>query len=217
MTSQSPQSQATTTEIPSNKEINFRLQEKALKDKYERELSYERSEKERVMKELESRNQPEDEDTDPYVDHKKLNKTLHKFGQQTQSDMNKAMEQAKLSAKEEIKREIWLENNPDFYEVLQLADKFAEKAPELAKSILTMPEGFERQKLVYNNIKSMGVNRAEVKQPSIQEKIDSNRKSPYYQPSGMASAPYSSQSDFSPGGQKQAYDKMQDLKSRLRI
>lgn len=217
MTSQSPQSQATTTETPNNKEINFRLQEKALKDKYERELSVERAERERLTKELEARNSPEDEDTEPYVDHKKLNKTLHKFGQQTQNDMQKAMEQAKFSAKEEIKREMWLENNPDFYEVLQHADKFAEKAPELAKSILTMPEGFERQKLVYNNIKTMGVHRPEVKQPSIQEKIDANRKSPYYQPSGISSAPYSSQSDFSPGGQKQAYDKMQDLKSRLRI
>ena len=64
MTAQSPQSQATTTETPNNKEINFRLQEKALKDKYERELSHERSERERLTKELEARNQPEDEDTE---------------------------------------------------------------------------------------------------------------------------------------------------------
>jgi len=118
---------------------------------------------------------------------------------------------------QEKDREYWLKNNPDFYEVLQNAEKFAQKDPELAESILEMPDTFARQKLVYKNIKALGLHRPEVKAPSIQEKIDANRKSPYYQPSGVGSAPYQSVGDFSTGGQKQAYDKMQELKNRLRI
>jgi hypothetical protein len=111
----------------------------------------------------------------------------------------------------------WLKNNPDFHEVLSHAEKLALKDPELAESLLEMPEGFERQKLVYKTIKSQGLHKPEVKPSSIQDKIDSNRRGAFYQPTGVGSAPYSSQGDFSQGGQKQAYEKMQELKSRLRI
>lgn len=205
---------------PSDKELNFRN----LEAKFQRELQQERAarlEAERIAQEAISKkqqaNDDDDDDSEPYVDKKRLNKQLNKFGQNTQSDIQKAMEQAKHAAKEELKQEMWLENNPDFYDVLQHAERFAQKAPELAKSILKMPEGFERQKLVYQNIKELGVHKPEQKAPSIQEKIDSNRRSPYYQPSGVGTSPYNSQSDFSAGGQKQAYEKMQELKSRLRI
>lgn len=202
---------------PNDKEINFR----ALEARYQKELDKVNLEKERLTRELEEKtkapNSDYDDDTEPYVDHKKLNKTLAKFGQNTQSEIQKAMEVAKLAAKEELKQEMWLENNPDFYQVLQHAEKFAQRAPKLAESILRMPEGFERQKLVYQNIKELGIDKPEVKQSSIQDKVDANRRSPFYQPSGVGTAPYSSQSDFSQSGQKNAYDKMQELKSRLRI
>jgi hypothetical protein len=205
----------------SNKEINFRLQEKALQDKYERLLAQERSEKDRLMKELQSKqsqaSQEDDDNSEPYVDEKRLNKKLAKFGeqskQQTQSDINSAVQHA---LKEERKNN-WIKSNPDFYEVLQHAEKFAQKDPELAETILEMPEGFERQKLVYKNIKALGLDRPEVKQPSIQEKVDANRRSPFYQPTSVGSSPYSSQADFSAAGQKNAYEKMQELKSKLRI
>lgn len=205
---------------PSDKELNFR----AMEAKHQRQLEQERTarlEAERLLQEVQSKKQnvseDEDDSPDPYVDHKRLNKKLSQFGQTTQSEIQKAMEQAKIAAKEELKQEMWLENNPDFYDVLQHAEKFAQKAPELAKTILRMPEGFERQKLVYQNIKTLGVDKPEQKAPSIQEKIDANRRSPYYQPSGVGTSPYQSQSDFSAGGQKQAYEKMQELKARLRI
>jgi len=81
-----------------------------------------------------------------------------------------------------------MKNNPDFYEVMNHAQKFAERDPELAESILTMPEGFERQKLVYKNIKALGIHKKEEPKPSIQETIDKNRRSPYYQPSGVGAA-----------------------------
>jgi len=203
---------------PSDKEINFR----AFEAKMQKQLEAERGERERLQRELETmRNKPQEDDEDdssePYVDHRNLNKKLAKHGQATQSEIQKAMEQAKYSAKEELKQEMWLENNPDFYDTLKHAEKFAQRAPKLAESILRMPDGFERQKLVYENIKTLGIDKPEQKPSSIQDKIDSNKRSPYYQPTNMNPGPYSSSSDFSPTGQKAAYDKMQELKSRLRI
>lgn len=205
---------------PNDKELNFR----ALEAKYQRQLEQERQarlEAEKMAQEALAKKQSisddDDDDSEPYVDHKKLNKKLNKFGQSTQSEIQKAMEIAKQAAKEELKQEMWLENNPDFYEVLQHADKFAQKAPKLAETILRMPEGFERQKLVYQNIKEFELHKPEIKQPSIQEKIDANKRSPYYQPSGVGAAPYAQVGDFSKTGQEQAYKKMQELKSKLRL
>ena len=114
----------------------------------------------------------------------------------------------------------WLKTNSDFYEVMQHAEKFAEKDPELAETILAMPEGFERQKLVYKNIKALGIHKKEDPKESIQAKIDQNRKSPYYQPSGVGAAPYGNISlgrDVSPEEGNNAYKRMQELKKRLRI
>jgi hypothetical protein len=202
---------------PNDKELNFR----ALEAKYQRALEAERQEKERLFQELQQKQkqviQEDDDDSEPYVDHKKLNKKLNQFGQNTQSEIQKAMEQAKYAAKEELKQEMFLENNPDFYDVLKHAEKFAQKSPKLAENILRMPEGFERQKLVYHTIKEMGIDKPEQKQSTIQEKIDANRRSPYYQPSGIGAAPYSQVGDYSKSGQKSAYDKMQELKNKLRL
>ena len=200
---------------PSDKELNFRK----LEAKYQQELQQERAARQEAEKKVQQQAPQDDNDTtEPYVDHRKLNKTLAKLGQSTQSDIQKAMETAKQAAKEELKQEIWLDSNPDFYEVLKHADKLAAKSPKLAVSILRMPDTFERQRLVYENIKEFGLHKPAPKESSVQEKIDANRKSPYYQPTSVGSAPYAgSQSDFSPNGQKDAYAKMQELKNRLRI
>jgi len=205
----------------SDKEINFRAQEQ----KYERLLAQERAareEAEKIAREAANKRnvqvEEEEDDSEPYVDHKKLQKKLNKFGQATQSDIQRAMEQAKQAAKEELKQEMWLENNPDFDDVMQHAEKFALRSPKLAESILRMPPGFERNKLVYQNIKELGVHKPEQKQSTIQEKIDANRRSPYYQPSGVGAAPYNAGAgDFSESGQKNAYAKLQELKKNLRM
>ena len=206
--------EAQVSQKPNDKELNFR----ALEAKYERKLAEERQARLDLEQRLKQPVQVDEDDSDePYVDHKRLNKKLSKLGEITQSEIQKAMEHAKNNAKEELRQEMWIENNPDFYETLKSAERFAEKAPKLAESILRMPEGFERQKLVYQNIKALGLDQPEKKPPSIQEKIDANRRSPYYQPSGIGTAPYASQGDFSPAGQKNAYDKLQELKKNLRI
>lgn len=205
---------------PSNKELNFR----ALEQKYQKQLEQERQarlEAERKAQELASRSQGSDNDDDddgePYIDKKRLSKTLNRFGQSTQSEIQKAMEQAKHAAKEELKQEMWLEQNPDFYDTLQHAEKFAQTAPKLAETILRMPEGFERQKLVYQNIKALGIDKPPQKESTIQDKINANQRSPYYQPSGVGTSPYATVGDFSDTGKKNAYDKMQALKKTLRL
>ncbi len=202
----------------SDKELNFRR----LESKYQQEVAYERAKREEIEKRFQelSQSKPveqEEDDTEPYVDHKKLTKSLNKFGQNTQAEIWKAMQQAKHLAKEELKQELFLENTPDFYPVLEYAEKFAQRSPKLAENILRMPEGFERQKLVYNTIKELGIDKPEVKQSTIQEKIDSNKRSAFYQPTSVGASPYSSASDFSQNGQEQAYQKMKELQSRLRL
>lgn len=212
----------TTTEQPkqNDKEFNFRAQEA----KYERMLAQKQAEMERITKELEeakqskSSHKDEDDDAEPYVDNKRLEKKLEKFGKSTKADIQQGMEEAKRRAKEEIKREMWLEKNPDFHQVLQThAERFFQRAPHLAETILDMPEGFERQKLVYQNIKELGIDQPEVKKSSIQEKVDANRRNPGYMPSGTASPPHVMAGDFSAAGKKQAYEQMQKLKENLRL
>lgn len=206
---------------PTDKELNFRALEAKSREAEKRAIEAERraAEAERMAQEALNRRQEADDsdDNEPYVNDKKLNKTLAKFGEQTKQQTQSEIQRAVQQAIQEERRQGWLKNNPDFYDVMQHADKFAQKDPDLAESILEMPETFERQKLVYKNIKALGLHKAETKAPSVQEKIDANKRSPYYQPSGVGAAPYASASDFSEGGQKQAYAKMQELKNRLRI
>jgi hypothetical protein len=192
-----------------------------LEAKYQQQLDVanaKRIEAERVAQEYMQRDNQEEETTDPYVDHKKLDKKLARHGenikQQTQSDIQNAVQ----TALREERKTNWIKSNPDFHDILQHAEKLALKDPDLADSILEMPESFERQKLVYKNIKALGLHKPEVKQSSVQETIDSNRRSPYYQPSNIGSAPFAgNQANFSQQGQKDAYAKMQELKNKLRI
>jgi len=205
---------------PSNKELNFR----ALEQKYQQQLAQSRAEQERLSKELESRqarlpykDDEEEDDAEPYVDHKRLRKEQAKFGQQIKQETQTEIQKAVKMALNEERKQNWMKTNPDFFDVMQHAEKFAQSDPELAETILEMPEGFERQKLVYKNIKALGLHKPAVREQSIQEKVDANRRSPYYQPTGVGSAPYAQVGDFSDGGQKQAYEKMQQLKKQLRL
>lgn len=202
----------------SDKELNFRK----LEAKYQQEIALERVKREEIERKLNEMSQkPEiddvEDDSEPYVDHKKLEKKLAKYDQrakkETQSEIQKAVQQA---IKEE-KKSNWLKNHSDFEEVMEHAEKIYHKDPELAETILEMPPSFERQKLVYKSIKAMGLDRPAEKQQSIQEKVDANRRSPFYQPTGVGAAPYASVSDYSASGQKQAYDKMKELQARLRL
>ena len=171
------------------------------------------AELERMAQEKQKTSQDdEDEDDEPYVAPKKLEKKLNRFEQKSKQNTQEEIQRAIQEARQQERQEMWLEANPDFYDTLQNnAEKFAKRSPALAKSILNMPDNFERQKLVYQSIKELGLDKPETKQSSIQDKVDANRRSPYYQPSGVGTAPYNNASDFSPSGQKNAYQKMQEL------
>lgn len=209
-------------QTPDNKQADKELNFRALEARYKQQLEQERlarMEAERKAEEALKRRESQDDDDDdePYVDKKKLSKTLAKFGEQTKQQTQTEIERAVNKALTEERKQNWVKSNPDFFEVMKYAEKFAEHDPDLAETILEMPEGFERQKLVYKNIKALGLHKPQAKEPSIQEKVDANRRSPYYQPTGVGSAPYSQVGDFSTTGQKQAYEKMQALKKQLRI
>ena len=205
----------------SEKELNFRKQEQM----FQRQLAAEKARADELERRYEESRrqaqQPQNDDDDatdePYVDHKRLDKKLAKHEQKVKQETQTDIQRAVQAALADERKKNWLNQNSDFYDVLQHADKLAMKDPELADSILQMPDNFERQKLVYKNIKALGLHQDEPKPPSIQEKVDANRRSPFYQPSTVGTAPYSSQGNFSPTGQKEAYDKMQELKARLRI
>ena len=214
----SQQPTATTEQKPNDKEYNFRQ----LEQKYQRQLEQERAgrlEAEKIAQEAQSRKAPQedDDDSEPYVDHKKLSRKFADFEKNMEKKIDERAEQKARMMMDQNKRESWMKQNPDFYDVLQHAEKFAQQDPELAEAILDMPDTFERQKLVYKNIKALGVHKPKAPDQSIQSKVDANRRSPYYQPSNVAASPYSGQGDFSQAGQKNAYDQMQKLKSQLRI
>lgn len=213
--------QVQATEPKSDKENNFALIRKQLEQANAgKQAAEERAAAlERQIQERSRAVQDEDDERDdePYVDKRKLSKTLSKFGEQSRQQTQQDVKQAVQQALAEERRANWLKSNPDFYEVMTHVEKFAQKDPELAETILEMPDGFERQKLVYRNIKSMGLHKKEEPAQSIQQKIDANRRTPYYQPSGVGSPAYSSQGDFSDSGKKNAYTHMQELKNRIRL
>jgi hypothetical protein len=201
-----------------DKEMNFR----ALESRYKRELDRVNEEKNQLQLKLQTYSAPieqeEDDDSEPYVDHKKLNKKLSKFEQQTKQHTQQQIQEAVRQAKEEAKKEAFLEDNADFYETLKEGTtKLIQKAPALAKCILNMPENFERQKLVYQNIKELGLHKSDQQQSNVQTKINANQNAAYYQPSSVGTPNSQPVGDFSPAGKKAAYDYVQNLKNKLRI
>jgi hypothetical protein len=217
-----PESQVPATDAKTNdKEHNFALLRNQLERERQEKQAYQ-EEIERLRKMAQENARPpqqddDDDDDEPYIDKKRLKKEAARVKSEAIKESQNYVQEAVSQALKEERKQMWLKNNPDFYDVMQHAQKFAEKDPELAETILAMPEGFERQKLVYKNIKALGIHKPPEEKPSIQSKIDQNRKSPYYQPGGVGSAPYNAVGDFSQGGQKTAYEKMKELQSRLRI
>ena len=151
------------------------------------------------------------------MDRKKLNKKLTKTKSELISENQKYIRSEIQEALEKERQEVWLKQHSDFAEVMQKAEALFEWSPELAESILKMPESFERQKLVYNQIKAAKLHEDKKEGETIHDKINQNMQTPYYQPTATGTAPYNKSSDFSPGGQKSAYEKMMELKSNLRL
>lgn len=202
-----------------DKEYNFALINKKLQASEAARLDAEKRVEEALKLAQQKQNNDDDEDdNEPYVDHKRLNKKLNNFEKNIEQKIEQRAEIIARNLVEKQKHESWLKQNPDFEETLnRFAPELIKADPDLVEAILQMPDNLDRQKLVYKNIKALGLHKPQQQQPSIQEKIDANRRSPFYQPSGIGSAPYATQGDFSQSGQKDAYKKMQELKQRLRL
>src|SRR5467141_4024758 len=106
MTVPTQENQLQTEQKLNDKEYNFRALEAKRLEAERRAIEAEKraTEAERIAQEAISKKslptEDEDEDDQPYVDHKRLNKKLNRFGQSTQSEIQKAMEIAKQTAKE---------------------------------------------------------------------------------------------------------------------
>lgn len=214
----------------SDKEINFAMMRRRLDEesKARQEESRARLQAEERLKRLEEQldaknskqddDDDDDDDSEPYIDKKILARKMSAFEKSLDAKIDKKAEEKARSMMNEERQNSFMRDNKDFYEIMNpdMLAKFAETHPDVADSILAMPDGFERQKLVYKTIKSLGVHKKE--EPKIQDTINKNRSNPghYWTPQG-STPPYAGAGDFSPSGQKTAHAKMQELKNRLRL
>lgn len=208
---------------PSDKEINFRKQQEMYERKLEQERQVRMELEEKVNRLAQERMKPSEEDDDPsdepYVDYKRLNRKFSKFEKNMEGTIESKAQQIAQRMIADKEREEYLQNNPDFQEVMNpdVLNKFGDKYPKIGKLLVKMPDTFERQQLVYEAIKALNVHKPVTPEPTIQQKIDANRRSPYYQPSGVSAPPFSGGGDFSQQGQKSSYDKMKELQARMRL
>jgi hypothetical protein len=206
---------------PNDKEYNFaQIRQQLEKEKQEKQQLLGEIEQLKKVAQQRFSSQDDDDDDEPYIDKKRLKRELTKVVQQTASETDAKVEALVEKRLSEERKKQWLKENPDFEEVIQHAQKVQDNDPDLADMILRIPNEFDRYKMVYKHIKAMGLHKPPEQKSSVQEKIDSNRRSPYYQPSGVASPGYgvvNGGKDYSPAEGKNAYQKMQELKSRLRL
>jgi len=213
-----------TEQVQKEKELNFENMRKQLESARaeKQHLQQRLSELEKMQSQKVPPEQNSDDDDysdEPYVDHKKLDKKLKKFESNIEERIDLRAEEKARTLLEQEKQQSYVKANPDFQETLtqENIQKFAEKHPQIAERMLRMPDNFDRQALLYEQIKALQVNKKEDQKQSVQQTIDANRRSPFYQPSGVGASPYAQTGDFSPAGQKNAYEKMKELKARLRI
>lgn len=163
----------------------------------------------------------DEDDSEPYVDNKKFKKKLTQFEQNLGRQTSDIVKHEVEKALREERKQSWFKTNNDFHKVMtpEILNKFEDQYGDEAKSILTHPDEFERQRLAYYSIKAKGLDRPEIKQLSAQELAEKNRKTPYYQPSGVSSSPYGGTvgRNVSEEEGKAALANMRNLQKNLRI
>lgn len=206
---------------PNDKEYNFaQIRQQLEKEKQEKLQMKEEIEKLKKIAQEKLSSNDDDDDDEPYIDKKKLKRELNKVVEQTNTETDSKIQSIVNRALAEERQKTWLQSNPDFQEVMQHAQKLQDSDPELADIILGMPESFERHKLVYKHIKATGLHKPAAPKEDIQQKIDANRRSPYYQPSGISTPGYgivNGGKTYNENDMKSAYEVMQQSKKRMRI
>lgn len=209
-----PNTQIQPQEVPSQKTPDANHAQ--LRKGFEQERAARLAAEERIAHLEQAAKRPsyeQEDDSEPYVDSKKLNRKFAEFEENFEKKVEKKAEHIARNMVEQERQNAFLKANPDFQQILtpDILQKFIDKHPEMAEPMLEMPDNFARQKLLYQNIKALGIHRPPSTEMTIQQKVDSNRKSPYYQPSGGNAPPYAATGDFSKSGQKAAYEKMGQL------
>lgn len=214
-------SQVENAQKPNDKEYNFaQIRQQLEKEKQEKLQMREEIEKLKKIAQEKLSSHDDDDDDEPYIDKKKLKRELSKVVEQTNTETDSKIQSIVNRALAEERQKHWLQGNPDFQEVMQHAQKLQDTDPELADIILSMPESFERHKLVYKHLKATGLHKPAAPKSNIQDKIDANRRSPYYQPGAVSSPGYgivNGGKDYNEAEMKNAYDMMVQTKKRMRI
>jgi hypothetical protein len=203
--------------VDTSKDYNFAQVRKQLQEST-RAAEQAKREAEQAKQELEAlkRGRDEQEDYDsssePYVEHRTLDKRIKKLEENFEKKIERQAEMKARAIFEQHQQQTFLRNNPDFNEIMspELLQKFGDKHPSIAESLMAMPDSFDRQKLVYENIKALGIHKPPEK-PPIQETIEKRRVSAYYQPTEASTPPYAANPDCSEAGQKAAYEKIQAI------
>lgn len=201
-----------------DKELNFaKLREK--NERAERELEAQRQETIRLAQEVDRLKQrysshveeEDDDDSEPYVETKKLKKILAKVDEKIE---RAAEEKAARIFEQKMKQDYMFRlksEYKDFDEVLnqETIDKLAEAHPSLTNQIMKIGDEYERRVTAYETIKGMGLHKKAEASP-IQEKINQNMRNLYHVPSATGNPP-AAVGDFSQAGKKNAYENMQKL------
>lgn len=220
--SQEKQVQTPVDAVAQQKEQNFsQLRRQLEQEKTARLAAEQRASQLERSRSSNSSSDEEDVDTEPYVDHRKLEKKFKKFEMSMEEKIDKRAEEKARQIMEVERQTNYLKQNNDFDQIMkeEHIQKFADKYPALAEKILRMPDGFERQTMVYENIKALGLHKKEAV-PSVQEKIDANRRNGSYQPSGIATPPGMvgiGGKNYTEAEGKSAFEKIQQLKKNLRL
>lgn len=216
------------TETKSEKELNFERLRKE-NARIVQQAEQEREARLRVEAELNAlrqqsprpRQDEDDEDDsssdEPYLDRRSFKKSLNRFEQKMEEKIErKAEEKARRILDEERKRDFvhrLKSEYRDFDEVLNedSAEKFSQQCPDLAKEILAIPDEYQRRKMAYQTIKSIGLHKKEEPKQVGQDKVNQNLRNPYYSPTSFGNPGTAPMGDFSEAGQKAAFEKMQGL------
>lgn len=165
-----------------------------------------------------SRNEEEDESDEPYIDRKTFKKQLSRLEKQLEEKIDKKAEEKARTLLEEAQKKDFAyklkSEYRDFDEVLnsETAEKFSQQHPELAQEVLSIPDEYQRRKMAYQMIKSIGLHKKEdAVKASAQAKIDANLRNPYFHAGAIANGSQLPIGDFSEAGQKAAYEKMKAL------
>ena len=101
--------------------------------------------------------------------------------------------------------------------------KFINEHPNIAEKLEKMPDNFDRQQLVYETIKTFkNIKPAQSTTPPVQKSMlaqafDARKSAMAYQPGGSSGGPFQSMGDFSPSGQKNAYERFKALQKTVNL